>query len=100
MRATKKRANTKHSWKNILYVSKLTWFFSECFLSPEINSFFVNRQQSISRAGQKKTHVFFSNARPKCNGRAHLKHRKKHIVAYVQINEMNRALGHLCAHIG
>ena len=29
------------------------------FLSPEIDYFFRNRQQSNARAGQKKTHVFF-----------------------------------------
>ena len=36
----------------------------------------VNRQQSNARAGQKKKHVFFSNARPKSNARAHQKQRK------------------------
>ena len=39
-----------------------------------------NRQQFNARAGQKKTHVFFGNARPKSNARAHLK-QKKNIVA-------------------
>ena len=58
---------------------KINLFFSECFLSPEINCFFLgNRQQSNARAGQKKPHVFFGNARPKSNARAHLKQRKKH----------------------
>ena len=47
------------------------------FLSPEIDSFFENQQQFNVRAGQKKTHVFFGNARPKFNARAHLKQRKK-----------------------
>ena len=39
--------------------------------------FFGNRQQSNARAGQKKIHVFFGNAQPKFNARAHLKQRKK-----------------------
>ena len=42
------------------------------FLSPEINCFFGNRQQSNARAGQKK-HMFFGYALPKSNARAHLK---------------------------
>ena len=46
------------------------------FLSPEIDCFFGNRQQSNARAGQKKT-CFFGNARHKFNARAHLKQRKK-----------------------
>ena len=29
-------------------------------------------------AGQKKTHVFFGNVRPKSNAHAYLKQRKKH----------------------
>ena len=40
--------------------------------------FFENRQQFNARARQKKTHVFFVNAWPKSNARAHLKQRKKH----------------------
>ena len=47
------------------------------FLCPEIDCFFKNRQQSNARAGQKKTHGFFGNGRPKSNARAHLKQRKK-----------------------
>ena len=53
------------------------------FLSPEmkLTVFFENQQQFNARAGQKKTHVFFGNARPKFIARAHLKQRKKNIVA-------------------
>ena len=55
------------------------FFFSACFFyPPKLVVFFGNRQQSNARAGQKKTHVFFSNARPKSNARAHVKQRKKH----------------------
>ena len=40
------------------------------FLSLEMGLiFFGNRQQFNARAGQKKTHVFFGNARPKSNAR-------------------------------
>ena len=38
--------------------------------------FFENRQQFNDTLGKKK-HVFFGNALPKSNGRAHLKHTKK-----------------------
>ena len=38
--------------------------------------FFENRQKFNARAEQKKTHVCFSNARPKSNARVHLKQRK------------------------
>ena len=52
--------------------------FSEWFFYlPKLTVFLGNRQQSNARAGQKKTHVFFGNARPKSNARAHLKQRKK-----------------------
>ena len=54
------------------------FFFGMFFLSPEIDILFRNRQQSNARAGQRKTHVFFGDARPKSNARAHLKQRKKH----------------------
>ena len=58
------------------------FFFQNVFLSPEIDCFFGNRQQSHARAGQKKNTCFFGgNARPKSNVRAHLKQRKKNIVA-------------------
>ena len=33
---------------------------------------------SMRALGRKETHVFFGNARPKFNARAHLKQRKKH----------------------
>ena len=38
------------------------------FLSPEINFFFGNRQQSNVRAGQKKTHVFLVMRSPNLMG--------------------------------
>ena len=53
--------------------------FSECFLSPEINWFFLISNNPKMRALGKKTHMFFGNARPKSNARAHLKQRKEHI---------------------
>ena len=55
-------------------------FFSKCFfLSPEIDYLFSKIGNNLMRAlGRKKTHVFFGNARPKSNARAHLKQRKKH----------------------
>ena len=44
------------------------------FYLPKLTGFFFgNRQQSNERTGQKKTHVFFGNVRPKSNARAHLK---------------------------
>ena len=48
-------------------------FFGTFFFISQIDCFFRNRQQSNARAGQKKTHVFFGNAQPKSNARAHLK---------------------------
>ena len=54
------------------------FFFGMFFSSTKIKWFFLNPQQFNARAGQKKTHVFFGNARPKSNARAHLKQRKKH----------------------
>ena len=45
--------------------------------------FFEKRQQFNARAGQKKRHVFFGNARPKSNACAHLKQRKKTIVVLI-----------------
>ena len=54
-----KNQQKKHSWKKVFYFLKLTWFFSECFLSTKIKwVFFENRQQFNARAGQKK-HMFF-----------------------------------------
>ena len=75
----KKQAKKKRSWKkNILSLEK-NLFFSECFFYlPKLTVFFRNPQQSKARAGQKKTHVFFGNARPKSKARAHLKRGKKH----------------------
>ena len=51
-------------------------FFFLFFYLPKSTVLFENRQQSNARAVQKKTHVFFYNALPKSNARAHLKHRK------------------------
>ena len=47
------------------------------FLSTKIKCFLENRQQFNARVGMKKHMVFFGNARPKSNARAHLKQRKK-----------------------
>ena len=72
MRATKKQAQKKHSWKKVFLFPEMKLFF--------FRMFFENRQQFNARAGQKKnTHVFFfGNAQPKSIARAHLKQRKKH----------------------
>ena len=52
------------------------------FLAPEINWVFSgDRQQSNARARQKKNIFFFGDARPESNAHAHLKQRKKNIVA-------------------
>ena len=48
--------------KRVFLSSEINLFFSECFFSQEII-------------------VFFGNALPKSNARAHLKQRKKNIVA-------------------
>ena len=48
------------------YLSKLPVFFLEI------------RKNPMRVLGRKKTHVFFGNALPKSNARAHLKQRKKH----------------------
>ena len=48
------------------------------FLSPEIDCFFPKIGNNPMRALGRKKHVFFGNARPKSNARAHLKQRKKH----------------------
>ena len=42
-----------------------------------MNVFFENRQQSNKRWAEKNT-IFFGNARPKSNARAHLKQIKRH----------------------
>ena len=68
------RATKKTKLESSFFLLKYTFFFlGMFFLSPEINCFFGNRQQSDARAGQKKTHVFFGNALPKSDARAHLK---------------------------
>ena len=46
--------------------------------------------------GRKKKHVFFGNARPKSNARAHVKQRKKHritLAIYTQINQDRMIFG-------
>ena len=54
------------------------------FLFPEIIIFLISRffleigNNPMRAMGGKKTHVFFGNALPKSNARAHLKQRKKH----------------------
>ena len=70
---TKKTSKKNIAGKKFFYFLKWTWFFSECFFYlPKLNVFFFeNRQQFNVRAGQKKTHVFFGNARPKST--AHIK---------------------------
>ena len=47
------------------------FFFEMFFYPPKL-------AVSNARTGRKKTHVFFSNARPNSNARAHLKQSKKH----------------------
>ena len=47
------------------------------FISRNLLGFLGNRQQSNVPAGQKEPPVFFGNAWPKSNVRAHLKQRKK-----------------------
>ena len=59
---------------------------------------FRNLQQSNARAGQEKTHVFFGNAQPKSNARAHLKQRKKH--SGLMYQTMNEACGVICWRMG
>ena len=62
--------------KMFFYLLKWTCFFRNVFFYfPKLPGFFGNRQQSNARAGQKKTHVFFCNVRPKSNACAHLKQR-------------------------
>ena len=76
MRATKKQTNKSIAGKMFFYLLFVSqWVFS----SPEVSCFF-RKSATIynSHAGQKKTHVFFGNARPKSDARAHLKQRKKH----------------------
>ena len=79
MRATKKTSKKNIAGKIFFISQNSLGFCPEFFLSHEIDWFFFEkRQQSNACAGQKKTHVFFGNARPESNARAHLKHRKKH----------------------
>ena len=66
----------------ILFISqnKLV-FFRNVFLSNEIDWCFSEIGNNLMRAEQKKHMFFFGNALPKSNVRAHLKQRKKNIVA-------------------
>ena len=53
-------------------------FLGMFFLSTKIKCFFFENRQKIQCARwAEKTHVFFGNARPKSNARAHIKQRKK-----------------------
>ena len=61
------------------------FFFGMFFLSLE---FFSEIGNNLMRAlGRKKTHVFFYNARPKSNARAHLEQRKNHSGLRVKVRE-------------
>ena len=62
------RATKKTSQKNIA---------GKIFFISRNELFFRNRQQSNARWAE-KNHMFFCNAQPKSNARAHLKQRKKH----------------------
>ena len=77
MRSTKKNKKKNIAGKIFFIFRNELVFFRNVFLSPEIDCFFGNRQQSNARAGHNKTTCFFVNARPKSNARAYLKHRKK-----------------------
>ena len=78
MDATKKTSKINIAGEMFLTL-EINLFFSECFLSPEINCFFLrNRQQSNAHSGQNKNTCFVCNAPPKSNARAQLKQRKKH----------------------
>ena len=66
-------------------------FFSECFLSFEIDCFFGNRQQSNARSAEKN--MFFGNALPKSNARDHLKQKKKQ---WPKIKNNRCRESHLC----
>ena len=48
------------------------FFFGMFFLSPKID-FFSEIGNNLMRALGRKKHMFFGNARPKSNARAHLK---------------------------
>ena len=79
MRATKKTSKKKHSWRNTFYLSKWNcFFFGMFFYLPKLTGFFSEIGKNLMRALGRKKHVFFGNARPKSNARAHLKQRKKH----------------------
>ena len=78
MRATSQK---KHSWKK-KKILKLNCFFPECFFIHQNKMFFFRKSATIQCARwAEKNHAFFGNVRPKSNLRAHLKQRKKNIVA-------------------
>ena len=73
----KKQAKKNIAGKIFVISRNELGFFSERFLSPEIDSFFPEIGNKLMRAlGRKKHMFFFGNARPKSNARAHLKQRK------------------------
>ena len=82
MRATKKTSKKNIAGKIFLSLEMNLFFFGIFFLSPEIDCFFSEIGNNQMRAlGRKKTCSFLGNARSKSNACAHLKQRKKNIVA-------------------
>ena len=73
------RATKKTSKKNI--AGKIFFIPRKVFLSPEIESFFLEIDNNLMRALGRKNICLFGNARPNSNARAHLKQRKKNKVA-------------------
>ena len=60
MRATGKNKQKKHSWENIFYLPKWTWFFfGMFFLTPEIDCFISEIGNNLMRAQGRKKHMFF-----------------------------------------
>ena len=75
MRTTKNKQK-KHS-RNFFLISRNELVFFEMFFSsPEIDCFFPKIGNNLMRTLSRKKHMFFWNARPKSNVRAHLKQRK------------------------
>ena len=74
-----KKTSKKNIAGIIFFISRnKLGFFSECFFYLPKLTVFLKIGNNLMRAlGRKETHVFFGNARPKSNARAHLKQRKK-----------------------
>ena len=88
LRATTKTSKEKQSWKNVFYLLKFTCFLEIFFLSPEIKwGLFSEIGNNAMRALGSKKHMFFGNALPKSNARAHLK-KRKNIVALLSVNPL------------